>query len=161
MTLYGEPALSADALWDLCSAVAATPSIWSPETFSSSARACGPKRVRERRRHFSFHGPANLRGQAPVTEGWVEELRLFVGEAPRDVDEATWRREDRKISVLAERYARRFRAELGSSRTQWGNEVFEHGGHRVRVLPTQCVWVVVSSLAVVGRLNDYWPESEA
>jgi hypothetical protein len=65
-----------------------------------------------------------------------------------------------RLRQLARAYSELFRQRLGPPRRANDNDIFEHQGHRVRVLLAAQVWVVISNLDVVRRLpNDWWAPS--
>jgi hypothetical protein len=158
MQIFGHSVLSPSELWGLYTRVAATSNIWRPDYFASAAKQCGLKRIAARRGYFSFSGPYDLKGQAPITAGHIEEIRFFIGNAPRDVSTELWESESPKISVLASAYSEMFQKALGTPRYANDNTIFEYDGYRIRVLATNSVWVVVSSFAVNAMLpNDWFP----
>ena len=158
MQIFGHGVISPSELWNLYTRVAASVDIWRPDCFAASAKQCGLKRIAARRGYYSFSGPYDLKGQAPVTAGHIEEIRLFIGNAPRDVSTEVWEAESPKISILASDYAEMFKRALGTPRYANNNTIFEYDGHRIRVLATNSVWVVLSSFAVNAMLpNDWWP----
>lgn len=160
MEIFGQQVLSEDELWDLYTRIAASEAIWRPDEFAAAARACGLRRIARRKAHFSFEGRGDLRGQAPIVEGAIEELRLFIGNAPSDLDLAQWQRDSPLLRELARSYSALFRQRLGPPRRAHDNDIFEYQGHRVRVLADNQVWVVISNLDVVRRLpNDWWAPS--
>ncbi len=158
MQIFGHGVISPSELWNLYTRVAATADIWRPDCFAASAKQCGLKRITARRGYYSFSGPYDLRGQAPVTAGHIEEIRLFIGNAPRDISAEVWEAESPKISVLASAYSEMFQRALGAPRYANNNTIFEYDGHRIRVLATDSVWVVLSNFSVNAMLpNDWWP----
>ena len=161
--IFGKDVLSASELWDFYSRVANSAKIWRTETFASSAKACGLKRIAFRQGYFSFSGPANLTGQAPITTGFIEEIRLIISKPPNEISEADWDAESPKLALLGSDYARLFCENLGAARTAHRNEIFEYHQHRVRVLTTHFVYVVISNLEIVAQLpNDWWaPPTES
>lgn len=98
-----------------------------------------------------------MTGQAPLVEGFVEEIRLFIGQEPKDLPEPLYKKDRGKIAKIASSYSDRFKEELGEFRTANKNRIFECDGHRVRVLPADCVWVVISNLSNLKHVpNDWW-----
>jgi hypothetical protein len=134
--------LSPDAVWVLCARL--MKGSWSVADFPANAAACGLEKVKPRDGYFAFVGP-QLTGQAPFQQGFVEEIRLFF-RAP-------------ELKRIAAGYSARLQGELGKPRVLHGNDIFEHGDFRVRVLASHAeVWVVVSKLSVIRSLGaDYFP----
>lgn len=134
--------MSPDAVWLLCARL--MKGSWSVADFPANAAACGLEKVKARDGYFAFAGP-QLSGQAPFQQGLVEELRLFF-KGPES-------------KRLAAAYSARLRSELGKPRVLHGNDLFERGDFRVRVLASHPeVWVVVSKLSVIRKLGaDHFP----
>lgn len=158
MQIFGRDTPSPEALWGLYEALLATPAIWHASTFAASAKACGLRRVAARKSgYFAFSAFEHATGQAPITEGFIEEMRLFIGEEPRDLAPELWEKDRKKHAALAKQYAQMFQARLGAPRVANSNQIFETNGLRVRVLVGPPVWVVISSLDVIRQLpNDWW-----
>jgi hypothetical protein len=160
MQIFGHSVISPGELWNLYTRVAAAADIWRPDCFTASAKQCGLKRIAARRGYFSFSGPYDIKGQAPITAGHIQEIRLFIGNAPTDISVEVWKAESPNISVLASDYSEMFQRALGAPRYFNDNTVFEYDGHRIRVLATDSVWVVLSNLAVNAKLpNDWFPRA--
>lgn len=157
MQIFGRDALSIADLWQLYSLIATSKDIWHPDTFASCARQCGLRRIAARREYFSFSAHADTRGQAPITSGFIEEIRLFMGNPSRNLSEDEWNRDCHKLPLLASEYSALFCRKLGPPRKANSNDIFEYDDHRIRVLASQSVWVVISNLEVISRLpNDWW-----
>lgn len=161
MQIYGRDVPGAEDIWRLFGEIAQTREIWNAATFKAAAAKCGLRKIAARHGYFAFSGKLPIVGQAPVVDDAIEEIRLFIGQEPKDLSEALFNKDRRKGGQLATEYAARFRQELGAPRMANGNEIFESGDHRVRVMAAECVWVVISSLSVLKRLpNDWWaPDS--
>ena len=158
MQIFGRDVPDAEALWQWYGSLATTPAIWRKDSLAASAKQCGFKRVSERKNgYFAFSLFEHATGQAPVQGELVEEIRLFIGQEPKDLAMDLWEKDHKKHAALAKQYARRFQDGLGAPRLANGNSIFEANGLRVRVLAAECVWVVVSSLEVVRQMpEDYW-----
>ncbi|MCZ0735913.1 hypothetical protein [Phreatobacter sp. AB_2022a] len=92
----------------------------------------------------------------------MEELRLFIGQAPRQIGLEEFAGERRNISVLAAAYSDMFRSRLGPPRRANDNDIFEYDNHRVRVFAAAYgpVWVVISNRDIIRQLpNDWWGEA--
>lgn len=133
---------SPDAVWVLCARL--MKGSWRVSDFPANAAACGLEKVKQRDGCFTFVGP-QLSGQAPSQQGFVEEVRLFF-KGP----------ESKRIAAA---YSARLQGELGKPRVLHGNDLFERGDFRVRVLRANAeVWVVVSKLSVLRKLGaDHFP----
>jgi hypothetical protein len=157
MQIYGREVLSCEQLWDLYKLLISSDDIWHKENFIAAAKECGLKRVTEREGYFSFTFSNHTTGQAPIVNGLIEEIRLFIGNEPRQLDETAWRKDKHKHSLLAEEYSEIFTDRLGSPRIANNNDIFEYNGYRVRVLASSTVWVVISNQAIIKQLpNDWW-----
>jgi hypothetical protein len=156
MQIFGHDVISPSELWNLYKSVSSTPNIWRPDCFAASAKQSGLKRISARQGYYSFSGPYDLKGQAVVLAGHIEEMRLFIGNAPKDVNPEVWESESQKIPAIAYSYSEMFQRELGSPYYANKNTVFEYDGHRIRVLATNSVWVVLSNFAVIDMLPNYW-----
>ena len=131
--------------------------IWNSETFKEAAMVCGLQKIAARRGYFSFAGKQHVAGQAPIADGFIEEIRFFIGQEPKGLPEVIYEQDRKKIAQIASGYSARFNQELGEPRTAHGNAIFEYNDHRVRVLPTNCVWIVISKISIVRRLSkDHW-----
>ena len=157
MQVFGRDVPSPDDIWQLYSRIVLTPGLWRPETFKEAATQCGLRRIAARQGYFSFSGKHDMTGQAPIAEGFIEEIRLFIGQEPKGLTEALYKKDRGKHAKLASEYSARFEEELGRPRIKNDNGIFECGDHRIRVLPTNCVWVVFSNLSTVKQFpNDWW-----
>lgn len=158
MQIFGREVPSPEALWNLYGRLTAFDELWHQETFAETARLCGLKRVSERKSgYFSFAAFPHTTGQAPIAETLIEEIRLFIGQEPRDIPASLWERDQDKHKPLARQYAKMFETRLGSPRIVNDNKIFESTDFRVRVLVGPPVWVVISSFAIIKRLpNDWW-----
>ena len=153
MDIYGRDTLSVDALWALYQTIQAHPNIWRVESFPQEATACDFKRVKQRSDYFGFSYAGNTTGQAVVAGEWIAEIRLFIGNEPKDLSEAAFKRDRPKLRTLEADYRKRFEQELGAPRLTSGNHIHENNDLRVRLLPGQApAWVVLSSLEVVAKL---------
>lgn len=157
MQIFGRGIPTSDEVWQLYSQIAQTPDLWMAETFKEAATSCGFRKVSPRRGYFSFSDKHHMTGHAPIVGDFIEEIRLFIGQAPKDLAETLYKKDRRKIGLLASEYSALFREKLGEPRTANDNDIFEYDDHRVRVLPTDCVWVIISNLPIVRKLpNDWW-----
>ncbi len=157
MQIYNREVLSSAELLRLYRDVTDSPVIWQQESFADAARQCGLKRIAARQGYFSFSAARHTTGQAIVRDGFIEEIRLFMGGEPRDLSMELFEEDRHKIPLLAAEYSESFRSHLGPSRRAGSNEIFESKTHRVRVLASGEVWVVLSNHAVLSRLKiDYW-----
>ena len=156
--IFGKAVLSPGDLWNLYSGIVERPEIWTPDSFATSATYCGFKRVARRKsNYFSFYGPTNSSGQAPITAGLVEEIRITTSKSDRDTTAELWEADQPKLALLGSAYSSIFREHLGSPRRANNNDIFESDGYRVRILASQFVWVVVQSLSIIDKLpNDWW-----
>lgn len=157
MQIYERDVLSPAELWQLYCNVTESIAIWREESFVDAGRKCGFKRIQARSGYFSFEAAGHTAGQAKLLNGRVEEIRLFMGREPRDLGQELFEQDRRKIPLLATEYSDLFRSHLGSPRHAHDNDIFETKTHRVRVLASAEVWVVLSDLATLSNLNvDYW-----
>ena len=157
LQIFGRDVPSSDDIWQLYSQIIQTPELWKMETFKEAATKCGLRKIAARRGYFSFFGKHHVTGQAPIVGGFIEEIRLFIGEEPKDLPEALYKKDCGKLGQIASEYSARFRQKLGEPRMAHDNDIFEYNDHRVRVLPTGCIWVVISKLSVLKQLpNDWW-----
>jgi hypothetical protein len=158
MQIFGRDVPSAEELWNLYDKLISRNEVWHKETFATAAKLCGLKRVYERKSgYFSCAAFAHATGQAPVAGVFIEEIRLFLSEAPRDVTVELWERESSKHKLLGKKYSEMFESKLGPPRIANDNKIFESNGFQVRVLVRPPVWVVISNLDVVKQLpNDCW-----
>lgn len=159
MQIYGRDVLSSDELWELYQLMIQTSELWNPETFKEAAKKCGFSRVAIREGYFSFSGKKHLTGQAKIVDNFIEEIRLFIGNEPKNLTEELYKKDRRKIGKIAAEYSAQFKQQLGEPRISNNNVIFEYNDHRLRVLPTNCVWVVISNLSILKQLpNDWWAE---
>lgn len=157
MQIFGRDVLSPDDLWLLYKQIRQTPELWRAESFKEAATACGFRKVAARQGYFSFSGKHHMTGQAPIVNGLIEEMRLFIGQEPKGIDQALYTRDSKKNGKLASEYSALLERELGAPRKANSNDIFEYQDHRIRVLSADCVWVVISNLTVVKQLpNDWW-----
>lgn len=158
MRIFGRDVPTPDDIWQLYSQISQTPELWRVERFKEEATRCGLRRIVARQGYFSFSGKPPMTGNAPVIGDFIEEIRLFIGNEPKDLSETLYKEDCGKIAQLAAQYSSLFRQKLGEPRVAHGNDIFEYNDHRVRVLSSGCVWVVISNLAVIRQLpNDWWP----
>ena len=159
MQIFGREVPTSEDVWQLYSQIIQTPELWMAGAFKEAASKCGLRKVAARQGYFSFSGKNHMTGQAPVVDDFIEEIRLFIGQEPRDLTEALFETDRGKISQLAADYSSLFRQRLGEARTPHNNDIFEYNDHRVRVLSSGCVWVVISNLSIIRQLpNDWWPK---
>jgi hypothetical protein len=159
MQIFGRDVPAPEDLWQLYSQIVQTPELWKTQTFKAAATQCGLRAVTARRGYFSFSGKHHVTGQAPhgMADHLIEEIRFFIGQAPKDLDLALYEKERQKIGQLAWAYCTLFRQNLGEPRKANANDIFEYNDHRVRVLAAECVWVVISNLSVIKQLpHDYF-----
>lgn len=156
MQIFGKEVPSPEDIWQLYLCVQETPEIWLTSTFKDAASTCGLKKIAQRKSYFSFSGESNLTGQAPFADDFIEEIRLFIGQEPKDLSEELFRKDGKKHRQLAKSYVERFEEALGAPRSANGNEIFESDGFRLRVTSADCVWVVISSLEVVRQMGEDW-----
>ncbi len=81
-----------------------------------AAAACGFRKVAARQGYFSFSGKHHMTGQAPIVNGLTEEMRLFIGQEPKGIDQALYTRDSKKIGKLAAEYSALLGRELGAPR---------------------------------------------
>lgn len=160
MWIFDRSALSAADLWKRYNQILLAPDIWREESFAGAARKCQFRRVTRRSRYFGFTSAGNVAGQAPIENGFIEEIRLFIGNAPRDFPHEHVEEEYRKLQRLAVDYRNMFRSELGPPKQARQNEIFDYNRLRVRVFPAFAgpVWVVISNLDIFP--NDWVDEPD-
>lgn len=157
MQIYGRDVPDPEYIWNMYGQIVQKAEIWNSETFQERATECGLRKIAARRGYFSLAGKYHITGQAPVADGFIEEIRLFVGQEPKGLSEAIYKKDRKKISQIASGYSARFGQELGEPRTMNGNIIFEHNDCRVRVLSSNCIWIVISNLSILRRLSkDHW-----
>lgn len=159
MQIYGRDTLSTEEIWQLYQFIIQTPELWRPETFKEAAKKGGLSRVAAREGYFSFTGKKNIKGQAHIVNNFVEEIRFFIVNEPRNLTEELYKKDRHKVKKLAAEYSTKFKQQLGESRVSSNNDIFEYNDHRLRVLPNNQIGVVISKLSILKQLpNDWWAE---
>lgn len=156
MQIFGRDVPSADDIWTLYSQITQSPELWKPDSFKAAATQCGFRKIAARQGDFSFSGKDYTTGQAKIEGDFIEEIRLFIGQEPKDLSEALYEKDRKKHTQVAAEYSARFRQELGEPRVANDNDIFEYNDHRVRVLASRYVWVVISNLSVIKQLPNDW-----
>ena len=87
MQIFGGKALTSDQLWQIYTQIIKLPDIWHAASFADAAKDCGYKRVSKKiSGSFSFNASNFTTGQAIINQGFVEEIRLFIGNGPKDLE---------------------------------------------------------------------------
>jgi hypothetical protein len=159
MRIYGRDVPTPEDIWQLYSQIIKSAELWGAGEFKDAATEFGLRKVLRRQGYFSFSGKNHMTGQAIIVDDFIEEIRLFIGSEPKDLNEMLYKEDRGKIAQLASEFSALFTQKLGEPRVAHNNDIFEYNDHRVRVLSTGCVWVVISNLSVVRQLpNDWWPQ---
>jgi hypothetical protein len=157
MQIYGREVPDAEEILALYEKLTVYAGIWQKETFASTAKECGFKRVSEKKSgYFSFSAFKHVTGQAPVSGNLIEEIRLFIGGEPSDLSAELWEKDRKKHALLGKKYSELFTSKLGTPRVSNTNDIFEASGIRTRILVAPPVWVVFSSLEVIRQQPDDW-----
>lgn len=157
MRIYGRDVPTPEDIWQLYSQIIQSPDLWAAGEFKDAAVNVGLRKIAPRQGYFSFSGKNYMTGQAIIVDDFIEEIRLFIGSEPKDLTEMLYKEDRGKIPQLASEYSVLFRRKLGEPRIAHDNDIFEYNDHRVRVLSSGCVWVVISNLSVIRQLpNDWW-----
>jgi hypothetical protein len=157
MRIYGRDVPTPDGIWQLYSQIIQSPDLWAAGEFKGAAVNVGFRKIAPRQGYLSFSGKNYMTGQAIIVDDFIEEIRLFIGSEPKDLTEMLYKEDRGKIPQLASEYSALFRQKLGEPRIAHDNDIFEYNDHRVRVLSSACVWVVISKLSVIRQLpNDWW-----
>lgn len=157
MQIFGRDVPTPEDIWQLYSQIIQSPELWRAGEFKDGAGKVGLRKVASRQGYFSFSGKKHMTGNAIIVGDFIEEIRLFIGREPKDLTEILYQEDRGKIAQLASEYSALFRQELGEARVAHDNNIFEYNDHRVRVLSSGCVWVVISNLSVIRQLpNDWW-----
>ena len=155
MQIFGRETLTCDQLWQLYTRISESNEIWQAASFKITGKNCGLKSILQRKTYFTFAASNFTTGQAIVTNSLIEEIRFFIGNEPTGLDEAGFIKDRHKHKKLAKEFSNMLTEKLGASWQLHSNQIFEHNGHRVRVLATGSanVWVVMSNLAIQKQLN--------
>ncbi len=158
MQIYGREVLTSDQLWQLYTQMCNSPDIWQAANFATVAKDCGLKRVTKRKNDYFYFNTSNFTtGQAIVTKDLIEEIRLFIGNEPKELSEANYMKDRHKIALLAKEFVKLLTGKLGEPRQLNNNDIYEYNGLRVRVLANNNVWVVISNMAIQKQLGvDYF-----
>ena len=161
MLIFGREVPSTKDIAELVSCVMHNDGIWQKSKFKESAKLCGFKRINERKSgYFSLAIFEYATGQAIIAGDVIEEIRIFIGSEPADLDMDSFEKDQKKAGVLAKEYIKALEETLGHPRQSNSNSIFELRHLRVRVLAPQPVWVVISNLHVIKALDrDYWPKN--
>jgi hypothetical protein len=157
MQLFGREVPSAEAVLGLYETLTQHKALWHPESFAATAKQCGLKRIALKKSgYFTFSVFAYATGQATISNGLIEEIRVFIGAEPKDCPTQLWEQDKEKLLVLTDEYAKMFETKLGPAKIYMNNKIFEQDGFRLRVLNGSSVWIVLSNLDILKQLPHDW-----
>jgi len=136
MEIYGRPVVEADALLGLVTALVRDDEAWTEQTFTDAAVRVGLSSVARRQDYFSFGGPSLMTGQAMVSSGLIDEVRLLIGNEPRKLSKELFEQDRGKARITAGPYVDALTESFGEARRVRSNSVFSSDGATVRVLAT-------------------------
>lgn len=159
MEIFGRKIPSPEQILHLHASLISNAEIWNKENFLAAAKSSGIKKIAERKSgYFSFTADNNITGQAIVYEQVIEEIRMFIGTEPKNLDEKRWKQDKHKLAVVEKEYAEAFQSAFGTPRGLYGNKIYEKDQIRTRLLHAPPIWVVISNIPIITSLSrDYFP----